>query len=158
MIARCLGRSRVDIPSDQQLVVPNLVAGEELRLIRCNRPKNCHAPLDDSHPWHGRYVPCRSFQCRGPAAIWSGRGAGRSRGGDVRRLPIFIQTPPPTARTTCIGSPAPRCALGAAPRGGQHAATPSERASTADEPPVPTQCVSRAARSDILARCRRRSC
>ena len=154
MIARCLGRSRVDIPSDQQLVVPNLVAGEELRLIRCNRPKNCHAPLDDSHPWRGCFVPCRSFPSRGPAEIWPGRGTGRSRGGDVRRLSTFIQIPPPTARSTCIGSPAPRCALGAAP-GGPHTATRSEHPSTADEPAIPTQCVSRADRSDILARCRR---
>jgi tetratricopeptide (TPR) repeat protein len=87
------------------------------RLIRCgNRLENGHAPLDDSHPWRGRFVPCRSFRCRGSAEIWPGRGIGRSRGCDVR-LPTFIQTPPPTARSTCIGSPASRCALGAAPGG-----------------------------------------
>ena len=75
---------------------------------------------------------------------------GALAGGDVRRLPTFVQTPPPTARSIFIGSPAPRCALGAAP-GGQHAATRSERASTGDEPAAPTQRVSRADRSDILA-------
>src|SRR5215475_12775178 len=138
------------------------VAGGELcqtrPLIRCgNGPENGHAPLDDSYPWRGRFVTCHPFRCRGPAEIWPGRGTGCSRGGDVRRLPTFVQTPPPTARSIFIGSPAPYCALGAAP-GGQHAATRSERASTADEPAVPTQCVPRADRSDILARCRRRSC
>src|SRR5262249_27232339 len=93
------------------------------RLIRCgNRPENGHATLDNSHPWRGRFVPCRSFRCLGPAEIWPGRGVGRSRGCDVRRLPTFIQTPPPTACSICIGSPAARCALGAAPRR-QHTAT-----------------------------------
>src|SRR6266436_2348226 len=94
-------------------------------------------------------------RCAGP--IQQGPDAGYRHGGEppkdpVRRLPTFIQTP--TARSTCIGSPAPRCALGAAP-GGQHAATRSEHPSTADEPAIPTQCVSRADCSDILARCRR---
>src|SRR5436309_11643445 len=65
-------------------------------------------------------------RCAGP--IQQGPDAGYRHGGEppkdpVRRLPTFIQTP--TARSTCIGSPAPRCALGAAP-GGQHAATRSE--------------------------------
>ena len=112
------------------------------------------APLDDFHPWRGRFVPCRSFRCRGPAEIRPGRGIGCGRGCDVRRLPTFVQTLPPTAHSTCIGSRASRCALGAAP-GSQHTATRRERASTADEPASTTQCVSRADLSDILARCRR---
>src|SRR5262249_53222018 len=70
-------------------------------------------------------------RCAGP--IQQGPDADYRHGGEppkdpVRRLPTFIQTP--TARSTCIGSPAPRCALGAAP-GGQHAATRSEHPSTA---------------------------
>ena len=119
---------------------------------RCrNRPEIGHATLDNSHRWRGRFVPCRSFRCRGPAEIWPGRGTGRNRGDDVRRLSTFVQTPPPTACSTRVSSAASRCALGTA-TAGQHAATRSERPSTSDEPAVPTQCVPRADRSDILAR------